>query len=228
MASPRNIQPPLGSSVASSTKPMSLASRPQLAPTSFVGTPPVSQIPPRIVSSSFQPRSFTDRAAASGSAGVSAFEHRSSVAGLGDKTVPAVPSSNMASALTAALGSPTKSTPLDNLEVPGETATPDAESATPRPDESTFSNVADVPDEEKARVLRRHLVSAEERGSGSKTGTPGQRTSPTGTPAGGSIAGDAVAATAGDSSISYGSATDPASSEEPFPIPYDAPGGDVT
>jgi proton-coupled amino acid transporter len=90
-------------------------------------------------------------------------------------------------------------------------ATPDhaSGSATPlRADESAFSNLAEIPDEEKARVLRRHLVSAEERGT-SKVPTPGHD----GTPVEGSQA--------GDSAVVDGP-------EDPFPIPYDAPGGDVT
>ncbi|WWD18297.1 hypothetical protein CI109_102747 [Kwoniella shandongensis] len=104
--------------------------------------------------------------------------------------------------------------------------------------DSSFSNLADIPDEEKAKVLRRHLVSVEERGNGSKgsTPTPGGEeetfgdemdaptNSGTGAGAGGSIS------TPGESGISgYGSTgVHTRDDTEQFPIPYDALGGDVT
>lgn len=99
-------------------------------------------------------------------------------------------------------------------------------------DESGWSSLAEVPDERKAQVLRRHLVSAEERGSKNATPaiSPGS-TSPTkdgeiGRP-GPSGAGNGNGA--GDSAVTYGSTSDAQDpSDDPFPIPYDAPGGDVT
>ncbi len=74
-------------------------------------------------------------------------------------------------------------------------------------------NLDEFPDEEKARVLRRHLVSKEERQGG-----PG--------------AGVAESSKAGGSStpISQRSSQHGVQREdtEPFPIPYHAPGADVT
>ncbi|OCF31256.1 solute carrier family 36 (proton-coupled amino acid transporter) [Kwoniella heveanensis BCC8398] len=105
--------------------------------------------------------------------------------------------------------------------------------------DSSFSNLADVTNEEKAKVLRRHLVSADERGAGgsgagaSKAGTPGGESPGQGQ--GGStptkdLAIDEVNGAAGDSGVSgYGSTgTHPRDDSEQFPIPYDAVGGDVT
>ena len=103
-------------------------------------------------------------------------------------------------------------------------------------DESGWSSLAEVPDERKAQVLRRHLVSAEERGS--KTGTPAMSpgdSSPMkdgemGRP-GSSTAGTGAGAGAGDSAVTYGSTSDSqavSQVDDQFPIPFDAPGGDVT
>ncbi|ODN95920.1 solute carrier family 36 (proton-coupled amino acid transporter) [Cryptococcus wingfieldii CBS 7118] len=91
------------------------------------------------------------------------------------------------------------------------------------PGDSSLSNLVDVTDEEKARVLRRHLVSAEER-----------QVNPSPSPNG------SVAATPskvdfdepvmpGESGVTgYGSTDNTRDDADQFPIPYDAPGGDVT
>jgi len=139
------------------------------------------------------------------------------------------------SALTAAMGSPGNgamdsdipSIPSPaafdfNREGPGSGAT------TPMgnggADESGWSNLGEIPDERKAQVLRRHLVSAEER-EHSKTGTPTGvspgNASPIGErgPSGGP----------GDSTVTYGSTSEgPSQVDDQFPIPFDALGGDVT
>jgi proton-coupled amino acid transporter len=217
MASPRSI--PTGTSVQSSRAvPVGSSSRIVSSTTatasSLAGTPPLPQIPPRVTGSPFQPRSFVERSAAaavsSTDAGTSS--RRSSLNGLGDKT--AFAARNVSSALTAALGSPPSAPPA---EIP-VILDADSGTVTPRPEDSAFSTLADIPNEEKARVLRRHLVSAGERGGTSSKGTskgntPGRR-SP-----------DDADAAAGDSSVSTGSHRH---EDDPFPIPYDAPGGDVT
>ena len=139
------------------------------------------------------------------------------------------------SALTAAMGSPgdgaidsdiptiSPSAAFDfNRDGPGSGAT------TPMgnggADESGWSNLGEIPDERKAQVLRRHLVSAEER-ENSKAGTPTAvspgNASPIGErgPSGGP----------GDSAVTYGSTSEgPSQVDDQFPIPFDALGGDVT
>ncbi|CAK9780712.1 hypothetical protein CC85DRAFT_264664 [Cutaneotrichosporon oleaginosum] len=191
MSSARSI-PPDGRTPSSPPRPISSV-------TSRSGTPRLGQIPPRgIASGSFQPARSVGRD--SGLERTATPPPRSDT-DLGAKAAVAS-TSQTKSALTAALG---------KSEGGRDDATPEpaSGSATPlRADESAFSNLAEVPDEEKARVLRRHLVSAEERG-GSKVATPGND----GTPVDGSQAGDTSAIDV---------------QEDPFPIPYDAPGGDVT
>jgi proton-coupled amino acid transporter len=86
--------------------------------------------------------------------------------------------------------------------------------------------LGEIPDERKAQVLRRHLVSAEER-ENSKTATPTtvspRAASPLKNGEGGSNGGP------GDSAVTYGSTSDnPSQVDDRFPIPYDALGGDVT
>lgn len=90
---------------------------------------------------------------------------------------------------------------------------------TPRGDESSFSNVVDVgaTNEEKARVLRRHLVSADERGQSAKT-----------SPAPGDLTPNAEASGSGSGSGQNEESPEGEVGDEAFPIPYDAPGGDVT
>jgi proton-coupled amino acid transporter len=112
------------------------------------------------------------------------------------------------------------------------------------PNESSFSNIAleGATLEDKARVLRRHLVSAEERGG--KSGSPGGHISGDVTPVGdhgdsgiaGGGNGGASAIESRDDDDGSGPSTSKAGgsgygstdNEETFPLPYDAPGGDVT
>lgn len=95
--------------------------------------------------------------------------------------------------------------------------------------ESSFSNLADVPDEEKARVLRRHLVSADERGASSPT-PMGQSPAGSGVNMGGTPTRAEFEDVPGESGVNgYGSIdAQPRDDSDQFPIPYDAPGGDVT
>jgi proton-coupled amino acid transporter len=90
--------------------------------------------------------------------------------------------------------------------------------------DSSFSNLAEVSVGDKAKVLRRHLVSAEERsrrgsavGQGAGVGgiSPGRVSPLNGAP---------------DGKMSSAVVMDEEEDEEGenFPIPYDAPGGDVT
>ncbi|KAG8908140.1 neutral amino acid transporter [Tulasnella sp. 403] len=80
----------------------------------------------------------------------------------------------------------------------------------------------ELPDEEKARVLRRHLVSREERGRADDDG--------------GSAVGQPSGAAASSALNVPGVASSRASiagshhrlDTEPFPVPFDAPGGDIT
>ncbi|GMK53645.1 hypothetical protein CspeluHIS016_0102310 [Cutaneotrichosporon spelunceum] len=165
------------------------------------GTPRLSQIPPRGGASSFQAARSVGRDTAIQR---TVTPPPGSDTDLGAKAAVASTSQSK-SALTAALGK------ADASKDAAATTEQASGTATPaHPDESAFSNLAEVTDEEKARVLRRHLVSAEERGSGSKAPTPANDTT--------SIEGSSQA---GDSSVAQ-------MPEEPFPIPYDAPGGDVT
>ena len=76
-------------------------------------------------------------------------------------------------------------------------STPDSRAGSPFP-----ANMDDLPDEEKAKVLRRHLVSKEERTPASRTSSASLRSAQTATPR--------------------------REDSEPFPVPYDAPGADVT
>lgn len=74
-------------------------------------------------------------------------------------------------------------------------------------------DLGDLPDEEKAKVLRRHLVSREERQAGSESDVPEQEISRQ----------PSVMFTQG-SSIQPHRRQD----TDPFPVPYDAPGADIT
>lgn len=103
--------------------------------------------------------------------------------------------------------------------------------STPRgggaPDDSGWSSLAEVPDSRKAQVLRRHLVSAEERGN-SKPSTPvGASPGSVSPTKDGEIGGPSRA---GESGVTYGSTSEAQQSavDSSFAIPYDAPGGDVT
>ncbi|WVQ72930.1 hypothetical protein IAR50_002492 [Cryptococcus sp. DSM 104548] len=92
------------------------------------------------------------------------------------------------------------------------------------PGDSSISNLVDVTDEEKARVLRRHLVSAEERQVNPSPSPSGSVTAATPT----RVDSDEPAF-AGESGVAaYGSTEVTGDDTDRFPIPYDAPGGDVT
>ncbi|WVR06160.1 hypothetical protein IAU60_003190 [Kwoniella sp. DSM 27419] len=156
------------------------------------------------------------------SAGSPGVPHKASSDTLGRKTSPAR-KGEQSSALTAALDSTPDEPSFSEEARPSLSRQPSSGSnvnlrpgfsrdhsgtSTPRRDEageSTFSNLADVTNEEKAKVLRRHLGST----------TPH----------------DAVDEDrAGESSVSgYGSTgVQQRNDVEQFPIPYDAVGGDVT
>lgn len=138
-------------------------------------------------------------------------------------------------------------TPTNN-EGQSETTVPEpsAPAATATP-----TDISEIPEEEKLRILRKHLVSAEERQQ--STPTPGDGVSPGGSrtasihagqstfsmpgPQGGaggsgvSRASGARTPEAGASGIARSIRDDsgePEADGEAFPIPYDAPGGDVT
>lgn len=82
------------------------------------------------------------------------------------------------------------------------------------PASNNDANVVDIeqlPDEEKAKVLRRHLVSREERQAVPDSDTP-ELVMPT-----------------PSVTFAQGSSSGPTREDsEPFPVPYDAPGADVT
>ncbi|RYF74648.1 MAG: hypothetical protein EOO39_08240, partial [Cytophagaceae bacterium] len=94
----------------------------------------------------------------------------------------------------------------------------DSDATTPRgpggADDSGWSNLGEIPDERKAQVLRRHLVSAEERGQ-SKTGTPTGMSPGNASPIGeGGPRGGP-----GDSAVTYGSTSEnPPQADDQFPI----------
>lgn len=103
---------------------------------------------------------------------------------------------------------------------------PGSGATTPKggPDESGWSNLGEIPDERKAQVLRRHLVSAEER-EHSKTGTPLATSPGNASPIGES----GPSGGPGESAVTYGSTGEgPSQVDDRFPIPFDALGGDVT
>ncbi|RXK38547.1 solute carrier family 36 (proton-coupled amino acid transporter) [Tremella mesenterica] len=109
-------------------------------------------------------------------------------------------------------------------------------SSTPKTDVA-FSQAAEVSTEAKAEVLRRHLVSAEERRKSSSTPTPAGQTPRPASPEPRSGDGyGAMGETSGQKPVVEGeSGVSRASGmisnlgqDDPFPMPYDAPGGDVT
>lgn len=147
--------------------------------------------------------------------------------------------------------------PTPGSEHPPEAVTSDHTSAVVPPPPT---DISEIPEEEKLRILRKHLVSAEERQQA--TPSPGDGVSPGGSHAGSIHTGGggsgfsfpapgAAAGGGGGSGVSRASGTktpDPGASGvarsirddagdadgtaenggETFPIPYDAPGGDVT
>ena len=93
------------------------------------------------------------------------------------------------------------------------------------PNESGISNAIDVDatEEQKARVLGRHLVSKEERSASTKPLTPGDAT-----PVGEHGDSGYFGGGSGGQPVEGASEAVEDETEETFPIPYDAPGGDVT
>lgn len=82
-----------------------------------------------------------------------------------------------------------------------------------------LQHLDDLPAEEKARVLRRHLVSREERAKQDEEGeSEGSQTAPPG----------ATGATTPGSTSGPGPGTLHREDTEPFPIPFNAVGGDIT
>lgn len=134
--------------------------------------------------------------------------------------------------------------PTPNNDTRSETASQEPPAATATP-----TDISEIPEEEKLRILRRHLVSAEERQQASPT--PGDGVSPGGSrrtsihgsgfnvpapqagPAGSAFSRVSGARTpdAGGSGVTHSPWDDSGEQDgngEAFPIPYDAPGGDVT
>jgi proton-coupled amino acid transporter len=146
----------------------------------------------------------------------------------------------------SAISVPRIPTPTNN-DTRSETATHEPAQATT----ATPTDISEIPEEEKLRILRKHLVSAEERQQASPT--PGDGVSPGGSrgtsihggsgfnnvpppqagPAGSAFSRVSGARTpdAGGSGVTHSPWDDTPEGEgngEAFPIPYDAPGGDVT
>ena len=113
--------------------------------------------------------------------------------------------------------------------VPEKASRPDLTPAdsgvtTPRANDQSYTNLAEVTNEEKARVLRRHLVSADIRRPSSSTPGPPESTSPGDTSP---SRGDGMDGLDRRRSSAMSSNQGRKDADE-FPIPYDAPGGDVT
>jgi len=148
------------------------------------------------------------------------------------------------SALTAQLGSSPQSQPQLNRPLPRKSSRPDLDygdsvvsaSSTPKRNigsnnDSSFSNLADIPDEEKARILRRHLVSAQERKVSVASGMSGNGNTPVGIPSPGGISPSEREGDTGEGDLGGSSGVQSAVEDldsKSFPIPYDALGGDVT
>ncbi|KAI9631808.1 transmembrane amino acid transporter protein-domain-containing protein [Dioszegia hungarica] len=155
---------------------------------------------------------------------------KASIEGLGGKISPAAMASAAGrSGLTAQLGSSPSPSPAvgDNSRRgsmaqalrPAYISHPSG-SSTPGAGDSSFSGVADVREEDKMKVLRRHLVSAEERGSTGGSGS-GENTPDAGM-SGVSRAGQGQGQGQGEEESGQ------VQEDEAFVIPYDAPGMDVT
>lgn len=203
---------------------------------SLVGTPrsipSIPNIPPRNTGSPALAGSVPRPQAALSSRRSSASVPPPTVAALGKKEV-VKPSSQGQSNLAAALSSSPAQADLQPSALHQQASKtslrpPSAggnRSGTSTPiNDSAFSNLAEIPDEEKARILRRHLVSAQERQAGSKSqgGTPGPEAPSPAEDQDGARTGSAVGE--GSSDGADKKADDP----NQFPIPYDVVGGDVT
>lgn len=195
-------------------------------------SPAIPNIPPRSTTNSAGPKSFSRSFKSPPPFGTSVSASRTtskeptpkpSFDDLGRKASPVAGAGTGQSNLTAQFKSPVESSSgtrdyFDDAVKGG--------SGFNTPNESGISNAIDlgVTEEEKARVLRRHLVSADERSASAKPSlTPGDAT-PVGDHGdsgyfGGGSGG--VPADANGSGVVQ-------NTDESFPIPYDAPGGDVT
>lgn len=183
----------------------SQAGTPQGTP---VGTPDIRAIRARVQNAvSTPPRSIPARALTPGSTPGTPYNE-----GLYGSPKPRSISSALA-------GPSSTSVPSNGLEIATGKVRPsfvEADAAGYESDDNPL-NLDDFPDEEKARVLRRHLVSKAERGRdrevrsvASEEQLPQLRTS--GSSHSRSIPGSHIGR----------------EESEPFPIPYDAPGADVT
>ncbi|ORX40275.1 transmembrane amino acid transporter protein-domain-containing protein [Kockovaella imperatae] len=211
MSSPRPIAPvPTGTSPHLADPGASLN----------VGTPPpVPQIPPRGSLSSGAPRSIPNQSRAT-SANDPAGRRLSkpSTESLNHKTKFASSSPNQTKA--SFLNNGGSSNPSGALDLAGVSG-----QSTPR---ATNGEGSEYTEEEKAKVLRRHLVSAEERSSRQSPVEPeiggSGSNSDLGPGPGPASRGPSPAHAEGSNGNGYG-ATDESSH---FPLPFNAPGGDVT
>ena len=230
--------------------PNLINSRPDHAssPISY-GTPPsvpIPNIPPRSATSSAPPRlasrSLNRPSSPKPDQGGARITPKPSNQDLIERKSPPQPG-HSTSALTAQMSS--TSAPLSRRESQ-DVLKHDSMSSTPRPDESGYASpaLAEATDEDKAKVLRRHLVSAEERGargspipgdvtpagdhgdSGDSQGHVSEARRPS------TIVRTIVSSmqdAEGSSGVArYGATDDGVLDDENFPIPFDAPGGDVT
>lgn len=140
---------------------------------------------------------------------------------------------------------------VPRVPTPKDDTRSDSASQNPTPAvTATPTDISEIPEEEKLRILRKHLVSAEERQQASPT--PGDGVSPGGSrtasihggsgynvpapqagPAGSAFSRVSGTRTpdAGGSGVTqppWDGSADGDGNGEAFPIPYDAPGGDVT
>ena len=216
MSSPKPIEPS-GTSASDSNTPLGTS-------------PAIPNIPPRSSTNSVQPKSFQSRSFKSSPFGTSLSNSRvqskeptpkPSIDDLGRKASPGTGAGEGSSNLTAQFKSDGSSGARDYFDDAARTG-----SGRNTPNESGISNMIDagVTEEEKARVLGRHLVSADERSASTKPSITPHDITPVGEH--------------GDSGYFGGGAGGPPTEgnssgvaereEEVFPIPYDAPGGDVT
>ena len=215
---------PLSTDTPSGTNSSRSAFHPGVPPSPQYGTSPsVPNIPPRVLT----PSSTKGRAVSTSAKlnredkGDRPKPKASNEDLIGPKTSP-VPQAST-SALTAQLGSSPR---LESSQPSRKSSRPNLkESGRPllKGNDSSSSNLAEITNAEKAKVLRRHLVSAEERRPSSSTPpsdvpTPSDNVFPVGDH--------------GDSGLQGVPSGGPSSPErnasEQFPIPFDALGGDVT
>jgi proton-coupled amino acid transporter len=114
----------------------------------------------------------------------------------------------------------------DQTPTKQQVKTPDREAAN-----TPFENLDDLSDGEKAKVLRKHLVSKEERAGGKKSPASAEDVAAAGESSGASRLApdrlsipDQVSRRSSSSSVARLRRED----TELFPLPYNAPGGDIT